>query len=753
MPFQYGLLKVKAHTEDAAQRTKALEEAQDALRLACGPNGAVMRNDLPEGAELCFARQAEEGTAPLTLAFMQGTALPEGKLETALEELDALVYANLIGQWFFAANTARRSTYQKDLETLAALPQEKLDRPVQERLALLLSYRLEQPEQNPGNQANASPEAAEKAPGKPVAGQPANSTNRRPLNKPMRIAEETLQTVRGLSGAAEFKAYMEELEAMRPYLTRWNGRDSFPNQHLLFAVDPGSGCTTALRLLHQYLGAAGLYKGSDKTDVSNFGFREEIFHIPDNLHVNPEGVLDEFENAVRYAKPGLIGIHIESFVNNLDGEYFVKMLDICWENHDSIIFVFVVPFMDEGALARIHARLADKLNLRLLKFPPFTDEELIKAAKHKLLAYDIEWDDSADRCFRHALALERGDQRFYGMQTVDKLATELLLMKVRNNALKKTNAPEHLLTDEDFKEYLGEEDDGLSGFEKLDALIGLEQVKQRVREIVAAVKAQKKMYELGSEMQAPCYHMMFTGSPGTGKTVVARIVGQIFRENGLLPIGDLIEVGRWDMVGEYIGQTAPKTVALCRSAHGSVMFIDEAYMLDGGRDNNRDFGKEAIGALIAEMENGRDRFVVIMAGYEDDMQNLLKVNSGLKDRVPHHLHFENYDREQLFAIFEMQIKNKYTYDQSFLDTAKDFFHALEDSFIEAKEFGNGRFVRNVTERVRIKALLRYMGEDLEVGAKLHLLPIDFETAVTDEDLSGINKKEKKLARLGFGSGE
>ena len=346
---------------------------------------------------------------------------------------------------------------------------------------------------------------------------------------------------------------------------------------------------------------------------------------------------------------------------------------------------------------------------------------------------------------------ERSDQRFYGMQTVAKLSTEILLMKARNISFGKNDVPDNILAAEDFQDYLADTgfDDGISGFEQLDSMIGLDTIKKRIRELVVSMQAQKNLFESGSEAVAPCYHMMFTGSPGTGKTMVARIVGKIFRESGLLPVGDLLEVSRFDMVGEYIGQTGPKTVALCRSAVGSVMFIDEAYLLNAGDGyESKDFGREAMGALIAEMENNRDKFVVILAGYEDDMEDLLKTNAGLRDRIPHKIHFESYGREELFEIFKMQIKKGYSYSEEFLSTAWEYFLSLPDSFLQDKNFGNGRFVRNVVERVRIKALLRQMGEPQEGMTSLPLIPLDFTNAVADEDLVGINKKNR-LSRIGF----
>ena len=157
-------------------------------------------------------------------------------------------------------------------------------------------------------------------------------------------------------------------------------------------------------------------------------------------------------------------------------------------------------------------------------------------------------------------------------------------------------------------------------------------------------------------MERPCIHMRFVGNPGTGKTTVARIIGKILKEKGVLRIGNFYEYAGRDFCGRYVGETAPKTASICRDAYGSVLFIDEAYSLYRGDDNSRDYGREALDTLIAEMENHRNDFVVIMAGYTDDMDKLMAGNMGLASRMPYTIEFPNFTREQLYEIFESMSK-------------------------------------------------------------------------------------------------
>lgn len=552
-----------------------------------------------------------------------------------------------------------------------------------------------------------------------------------------------------LTGLSEFKAYMKELETTRPYLIKWKGRKDFPVQHLLFAVDSGNGCSTAIEMLHEYLAETELYGGCD-SDCCDLKKKEHHYGYPVEDAMQAQGLkddLDDFEVAVDKAAPGVMAVHIEEWLGKMESPYFSKFLDICREYRHDVVFVFIVPYLEEGVLARVRSRLSDVLNVRLVRFHPYTADELTQAARLYLSKFDIGWDASADVPFQRLLAEERRDNLFYGMRTVDKLGTELVLMKAKNIYVRNIDAPADRLTAADFKAALPSEEAG-DGFEKLDKLIGLTEVKKRVRELVVSIQTEKELAGNKDNTASPCLHMMFTGSPGTGKTTVARLIGQIFREAGLLQIGDLVEVSRFDLVGEFIGTTGPKTVQCCRGAMGSILFIDEAYLLSSaGEINDRDFGKEALGALVAEMENSRDRFMVIMAGYGEEMDRMLKSNPGLRGRVPHILHFPNYSRDELVSIFRAHLR-EYDFDEAFIAKANAFFQQLSKEFMESKEFGNARFVRNLVERLRIKALLRLQGVQMVQGEKIRLTTLDLESALADEDMQAINKKEK-TARIGF----
>ena len=230
----------------------------------------------------------------------------------------------------------------------------------------------------------------------------------------------------------------------------------------------------------------------------------------------------------------------------------------------------------------------------------------------------------------------------------------------------------------------------------LESLIGLSSVKAEINSLTNYIKVQKMRQEKGMKVTPVSYHCVFTGNPGTGKTTVARIVSEIYKELGILSKGHLVETDRSGLVAEYVGQTAVKTNKIIDSALDGILFIDEAYSLvDGG---NSDYGKEAISTLLKRMEDDRDRLVVILAGYTDDMKRFIDSNPGLQSRFNRYIEFPDYSADELYQIFESSAQK---YEYTLTDNAKEVLKsALEKAVGEKdKNFGNGRFVRNLFEKV------------------------------------------------------
>ncbi len=233
-------------------------------------------------------------------------------------------------------------------------------------------------------------------------------------------------------------------------------------------------------------------------------------------------------------------------------------------------------------------------------------------------------------------------------------------------------------------------------YEELDNLIGLDEVKKEVRSLANFVKLQKQRKDQGLKSPKLSYHLVFTGSPGTGKTTVARIVARIYKDLGILKKGHTVETDRSGLVGQYIGQTAPKTNQIVDSAMNGVLFIDEAYALVP-EHSTQDYGQEAISTLLKRMEDNRDSLVVIIAGYSNEMQRFIDSNPGLQSRFTRYINFPDYTAEELVRIFYMYMKkNEYTLSKeadAMLREKLEYAVAHKD-----RNFGNARYVRNIFEK-------------------------------------------------------
>ena len=277
-----------------------------------------------------------------------------------------------------------------------------------------------------------------------------------------------------------------------------------------------------------------------------------------------------------------------------------------------------------------------------------------------------------------------------------------------------------------------------SAYEELMAMIGLKEAKKVIDRAIKYRKAQVLFADKGMQADHPSMHMVFTGSPGTAKTTVARLFARIMKDNGLLSIGHLVEVGRGDLVGKYVGWTARIVQEKFREAKGGVLFIDEAYSLVDDRSGS--YGDEAISTIVQEMENSRDELVVIFAGYTDKMEDFLNKNPGLRSRIAYHVPFSDYSTQELCEIAAHTAARK-----GFV-LSEDAQEKLVKVFDLAKtqpDFGNGRYVRNVLEKSRMAQTERLLEMDLDKVTRKGVATICAE----DIELPDIRKPEKRT--IGF----
>lgn len=278
-----------------------------------------------------------------------------------------------------------------------------------------------------------------------------------------------------------------------------------------------------------------------------------------------------------------------------------------------------------------------------------------------------------------------------------------------------------------------------TAYEKLEKLIGLESAKEVMNNALNYFKAQKLFADRGMIAERPSMHMVFTGNPGTAKTTVARLFAEIMKENGLLTNGDMYEVGRADLVGKYVGSTAPLVKSAFKRAKGGVLFIDEAYSLVDDRDGL--FGDEAINTIVQEMENHRKDTIVIFAGYSDKMEGFLNKNPGLRSRIAFHIPFEDYSVNELCDIAKLIAAEK---KLTFSPNAESKLASVFEAASKNADFGNGRFARNILEKAKMAQANRLMKMDFDM-----ITDKDLTTIIADDIEMPKEKTEEKVIKIGF----
>ena len=276
-------------------------------------------------------------------------------------------------------------------------------------------------------------------------------------------------------------------------------------------------------------------------------------------------------------------------------------------------------------------------------------------------------------------------------------------------------------------------------YTRLQEMIGLTQAKKVIDGAINYFKLQQEYRNRGIEFHRPAMHMCFTGTPGTAKTSVARLVAEILKDNGILSEGKLVEVGRAELVGRFVGHTAPQVKEMFDRAKGSVLFIDEAYALV--EDKKGLYGTEAINEIVQEMENRREDTIVILAGYPKEMKELLEWNPGMKSRIAFHVSFDDYTEQELLDITKLLAKDR----GMWLDESAE--KKLLSIYAEARKdvgFGNGRFARNLLEKAKFNQANRFMKRDLQFVSD------DEMRTLTADDFDYEFQKEEKRPRLGFG---
>ena len=477
--------------------------------------------------------------------------------------------------------------------------------------------------------------------------------------------------------------------------------------HMVFTGNPGTGKTTVARLLGKIYGSLGVLK---KPDVFIECGRNDL--VAGFIGQTAPLVKKKFDEA----KGGVLFIdEAYSLYNpNTPSDFGHEAIDTMVQYMDTMrdeVMVIVAGYKKEMEtfIRDANPGLASRFKT-VINFEDYSPSELFEILMSMIRKDGMKLEDDAEKYVKKVIRARSKNTNFGNARGVRNLFEDLKeahdnrLGEMISQGAELNSKMIDSITAEDVKSLLKNHEEEDLDMEDLlaqfDGLVGLQAVKQQLRQQTAIVQARQNAAKAGvtTLKEIGPQHMIFAGNPGTGKTTVARLVGKIYEVLGLVADSSIfVECGRSDLVGEYIGHTAPKVDKVVRSALGGILFIDEAYSLyQGITGKNADFGKEAIDELVKEIENHREDLIVIMAGYTQEMKNMIeKANPGLKSRFPVWLEFEDYSTSELVQIFNSMLKEK---GYRMAGKPEDL-EALIEKASNEPNFGNARGVRNLVDKV------------------------------------------------------
>jgi len=543
--------------------------------------------------------------------------------------------------------------------------------------------------------------------------------------------EEIRAEIEKLVGLSNVK---EDIEALMDFVKIQKLRQehglsgSSISLHTAFLGNPGTGKTTVARLIGEYFKALGILKKGHIVEVSRADLVAEFVG----------GTAAKTNKVIDKALDGILFIdEAYSLAEGGDNDFGKEAVNILvdrMEKERERLAVFLAGYTDKmEAFLKSNPGLSSRVSRRFY-FKDYTGSELMQIFE-KLL--DKNQYTMNEECLKKmeqyfSYLYDIRDEHF-GNGRVVRNTLEKLIKAQSDRLAEVENVTYDMLktiTIEDIEKAVPINDIIVTSnkldtiMQDLDEFIGLKNIKEHIRTLVNLIKTNQKREEMGLPVKPMSYHAIFCGSPGTGKTSIARILGRIYQSLGILKKGHVIEVDRSGLVAGYVGQTEEKTNKILDQAMDGILFIDEAYALVGG---NNDFGKNAIDTILKRMDDCRDRLIVIAAGYTDKMRTFINSNPGLKDRFSWVFEFEDYNSAELFEIFlNFAKKQQYIINEEAKKQLKDHFKAVTE--IKPEHFGNGRYVRNLFEKV-------IMQQSNRIGQNIDNINKEDLSTITAEDVA------------------
>lgn len=502
--------------------------------------------------------------------------------------------------------------------------------------------------------------------------------------------EEELAAIIGLENVKDFVRTQYHVILAREKRKKASLKvDTTQSLNMIFSGNPGTGKTTMARVVANMFHSMGLLKSGHLVETDKSGLIAEYVGQ----------TAKKTEEVFKSALGGVLFIDEAYAITNDGSSYGQECIDILVkliEDYRGEILVILAGYSKEmNDFMKANSGLESRFPLKI-DFPDYSAEELFEIGKNMISKKGFSLSEDAILAFKEAVYdLKRHSTATSGNgRMVRNYIDEIIRNQSSRIALSEVSTEEMTVIIAKDIEAQSPVENTYNLEAELSKVVGLESVKNYIRSLNARLMVQEQRKKHGLKVSTTqTLHMIFMGNPGTGKTMMARTVANVLFNMGIISTNKLVETDRSGLVAGYVGQTAMKTREVIESALNGVLFIDEAYALAQG--GNNDFGQEAIDTLVKMMDDNRDRLVVILAGYYDDMHNFLNKNAGLQSRFPNIIEFEDYSTDELFSIAERMYK-----EQGYI-LSSEAIELLGEIFEEGKkqpQFGNGRYVRNIFEK-------------------------------------------------------
>lgn len=514
-----------------------------------------------------------------------------------------------------------------------------------------------------------------------------------PENKPLQEEEKSaLEQLNEMYGLTELKKQIKQfINTIKFNQSRKSKglKAASLNLHSIFLGNPGTGKTTVARLLGKVLYQEGVIPADNFEEVT----RKDLvgLHIGETAP-KTQAVLERARGGILFIDEAYT-LHSASD-NDFGAEAVETILKFMEDNRDEIMIIFAGYFDDMQNFLSMNSGLASRIPNEFV-FDDYSSFEIAEIGYLDILDQDYVIDEKKYKevvMNQYARSVDESNARWV------RNFNQKLIITMANRVIEMDSDDTQTILNEDIDALIG--NSGENKEEKVDellaqlnGLIGLEEIKDYVQRLVKQVKIDKILADQGELSFNPTYHMIFEGNPGTGKTTVANILASLFYYLDILPSKNVKVVDRADLVGSYIGHTEQNTKRIINQAMGGVLFIDEAYQLTNNSEN--DFGKQAVETLLTYLENYRDKFVVILAGYTKEMEKFLDMNPGLRSRIPEKIIFPDYHPDDIAAVVEENITKHWQVDSDYLrSVVSDIYRHLPEA-----EKANARWARNFSEKL------------------------------------------------------